>query len=339
MDIFSVITLLGGLAFFLYGMRLMGDGLEKAASGRLEQILSKLTNKPIHAVLLGAGVTAVIQSSSATTVIVVGLVSSGIMQLKQAVGVIMGANIGTTLTSWLLSLTGLESDTLLIKLLKPTSIAPLIALIGIVLYLLAKDNPKRMNIGSICMGFAILMFGMETMSDAMNPLAHSATFETAIKAVSNPLLGMIVGMLFTALIQSSSASVGILQALCLSGMVSLSSVIPMVLGQNIGTCATALISSIGGNKDAKRASMIHLYFNIIGATVFAVVFYGLNLFLDFKFLSLAATPATVAVIHSIFNIGTTVMLFLFSKQLVRLAEATVKDDYTKAPGLQAQMKA
>lgn len=338
MDIFSIITLLGGIALFLYGMRLMGSGLEKLASGKLEKILARLTNKTIYGVLLGAGVTAIIQSSSATTVMVVGFVNSGIMQLKQAVGVIMGANIGTTLTSWILSMTGIESDSLFIKLLKPTSFAPLIALAGIVLLMTAKDSAKKVNIGSICLGFAILMYGMETMSSAMNPLAHSPVFADLLTAVSNPVFGIVVGMMFTAIIQSSSASVGILQALCVSGVVSFASAIPIVLGQNIGTCITALLSSIGTNKNARRASLIHLFFNILGVTVFIVVFYGLNLFLDFKFLTMAASPVAVAVIHSVFNIGSTLILFPFANQLVRLAEATIKEDYNTT-GIQAQMKA
>ncbi len=338
MDLFAVISLLGGLALFLYGMRLMGEGLEKLASHRLENILASLTGKLFHGVLLGAAVTAIIQSSSATTVMVVGFVNSGIMTLKQAVGVIMGANIGTTMTSWIFSMAGIESDTFWVKMLKPTSFAPIVAMIGIILFMTAKENIKKVHIGNICLGFGILMYGMENMSKSMAPLAESEAFAGVLTAVSNPIFGIIVGMLFTAIIQSSSASVGILQALCLSGTVSFASVIPIVLGQNIGTCATALLSSVGASKNGKRASMIHLYFNLIGTVVFVGVFYTVNLFFDFRFLHLAATPVAVAIIHSIFNIGCTVLLYPFANQVVSLAEKTVKDNYRSPANLQAGMK-
>lgn len=339
MDLFSVISLLGGLALFLYGMRLMGDGLEKLASHRLENILASLTGKMFHGVLLGAAVTAIIQSSSATTVMVVGFVNSGIMTLKQAVGVIMGANIGTTMTSWIFSMTGIESDSIWVKMLKPTSFAPIVAMIGIILFMTARDNVKRVHIGSICLGFGILMYGMENMSKSMAPLAESEAFAGVLTAVSNPIFGIIVGMLFTAIIQSSSASVGILQALCLSGTVSFASVIPIVLGQNIGTCATALLSSIGGSKNARRASMIHLYFNLIGAVVLGGIFYTAHLLVGFEFMYQAASPVMVAVIHSIFNVGCTAVLYPFANQVVSLAEKTIRDDYRSQTNLRAGMKA
>lgn len=264
MNIFSVLTMIGGLAMFLYGMDAMGDGLAKLSGGKLEQILEKLTSKRIMAVLLGIAVTAVIQSSSATTVMVVGFVNSGIMQLSQAVGIIMGANVGTTVTSWILSLSGIQGSSLFIQLLKPTSFSPVLAAIGIVLIMTAKDNNKKKDIGNILVGFAILMFGMDTMSGAVAPLAENEKFTSILTMFSNPILGMIAGLVLTAVIQSSSASVGILQALCVTGAVGYKTAIPIIMGQNIGTCVTALISSIGASKNAKRASMVHLYFNLIG---------------------------------------------------------------------------
>ena len=273
MDIFGVLTMIGGLAMFLYGMNAMGDGLAKLSGGKLEQILEKLTSKRIMAVLLGVIVTAIIQSSSATTVMVVGFVNSGIMQLSQAVGIIMGANIGTTVTSWLLSLTGIQGSSLFIQLLKPSSFSPVLAAVGIILTMTAKDNNKKKDIGNILVGFAILMFGMETMSSAVEPLAENAQFTSILTKFSNPLLGMLAGLVLTAVIQSSSASVGILQALCVTGAVGYKTAIPIIMGQNIGTCVTAIISSIGASKNAKRASMIHLYFNLIGTIIFMVVFY------------------------------------------------------------------
>ena len=339
MSIFSVISLLGGLALFLFGMKFMGESLERLASGKLERILARLTGKTYQSVLLGAAVTAVIQSSSATTVMVVGFVNSGIMNLRQAVGIIMGANIGTTLTSWILSLSGIESNAFLIKMLKPSSFAPVISLIGVVLYMTAKENVKKLHIGGICIGFGILMHGMVTMSTAMHPLAESETFASILLAVSNPIFGIVVGMIFTAVIQSSSASVGILQAFCLAGNVSFASVIPIVLGQNIGTCATALLSSVGASKNARRASMIHLYFNLVGTAVFLVVFYTANLFMKFGFMQQAASPVAVAAIHSVFNIGCTLLLYPFANQLVNLAENTIRDDYESTSGARAQLKA
>lgn len=326
MNIFSVLTMIGGLAMFLYGMDAMGDGLAKLSGGKLEQILEKLTSKRIMAVLLGIAVTAVIQSSSATTVMVVGFVNSGIMQLSQAVGIIMGANVGTTVTSWILSLSGIQGSSLFIQLLKPTSFSPVFAAIGIVLIMTAKDNNKKKDIGNILVGFAILMFGMDTMSGAVAPLAENEKFTSILTMFSNPILGMIAGLVLTAVIQSSSASVGILQALCVTGAVGYKTAIPIIMGQNIGTCVTALISSIGASKNAKRASMIHLYFNLIGTVLFMVVFYSINAIIGgFAFLNDSANAAGIAVVHSLFNIGTVLVLYPFGDKLVKLAQLTIPD--------------
>ena len=329
MDIFNLLNMIGGLSLFLYGMSIMGNGLSKMAGGKLETILEKLTTKKIFAVLLGAGVTAVIQSSSATTVMVVGFVNSGIMKLSQAVGVIMGANIGTTITSWMLSLTGIEGSTLWLKLLKPSSFSPILAAIGIVLVMSSKGESKKKDVGSILLGFAILMFGMETMSSSVSGLANNSSFTSMMTAFSNPILGMAVGAILTAIIQSSSASVGILQALCSTGAVHYSVALPIVMGQNIGTCVTSIISSVGASKNARRAAMVHLYFNMIGTILFMAVFYVINTFLPFGFLGRSANAAGIAVIHSLFNIGATIVLFPFSDKLVRLAEITISDNKGK----------
>ena len=323
MDIFGVLNLVGGLALFLFGMSTMGDGLVQLSGGRLEKILEKLTKKKSMAVLLGLLVTAVIQSSSATTVMVVGFVNSGIMNLTQAVGIIMGANIGTTVTSWLLSLTGIEGSNLFLKLLKPSSFSPVLAAVGVVLTMTAGENDKKKNIGSILVGFAVLMFGMETMSGSVAPLAENPRFTGILTAFSNPLLGLLAGLVLTAVIQSSSASVGILQALCVTGVIRYGTAIPIIIGQNIGTCVTALLSGMGASKNAKRASLIHLYFNLIGTLLFLVVFYGLNSFLHFPFLTETAGAADIAVIHSLFNIGCTMVLYPFSGMLVKLAELSI----------------
>ncbi len=322
---FQVLTLIGGLALFLYGMNVMGDGLTRMSGGRLEKILERLTSNPIKAVLLGAGVTAVIQSSSATTVTVVGFVNSGIMKLGQAVGIIMGANIGTTVTSWLLSLTGIQSENFFIRLLKPSSFTPILALIGIFLIMTAKQEKKK-DLGSILIGFTVLMFGMETMSGAVEPLAQVPQFTHLLMVFTNPILGMLVGAILTAIIQSSSASVGILQALCATGSLSFGAAFPIIMGQNIGTCVTALLSSVGASKNAKRAALVHLYFNIIGTILCMIGFYSLNAFLHFGFLAQAATPAGIAVIHSCFNIGATVILLPFARGLEKLAMLTVRED-------------
>ncbi|MBO5246025.1 MAG: Na/Pi cotransporter family protein [Eubacterium sp.] len=324
MDVFGLLTMLGGLALFLYGMNTMGDGLAKMAGGRLEQILEKLTSSPIRAVLLGAGVTAVIQSSSATTVMVVGFVNSGIMKLSQAVGIIMGANIGTTITSWILSLSGVEGDSFFIQMLKPTSFSPILAMIGVIFLIFLKDEKKK-DIGTILLGFAVLMFGMDTMSGAVKPLANVPEFTNLFVAFKNPILGMIVGAILTAVIQSSSASVGILQAMCATGAVSFGAAIPIIMGQNIGTCVTALISGVGASKNARRAALVHLYFNVIGTITFMIVFYAANAVVNFTFLDQAANGSGIAVVHTAFNVMATCVLLPFSKGLERLARFTIPD--------------
>lgn len=324
MDFFSVLTLFGGLALFLYGMQVMGDGLAKISGGKLEKILENLTASKLRAVLLGLGVTAVIQSSSATTVMVVGFVNSGIMKLTQAVGIIMGANIGTTVTAWILSLAGIESNNFFMSLLKPSSFAPILAMIGIVLLMFTKSSRKK-DIGVILVGFAVLMFGMETMSGAVKPLADVPEFTNLLLAFSNPVAGVLAGTILTAIIQSSSASVGILQALCVTGAVPYSAAFPIIMGQNIGTCVTALLSAIGANKNAKRAAMIHLYFNMLGTVIFLSVFYALNSVIQFPFMDSMATPATIAVTHSVFNITATLIWLPFSNFLVKLACLTIRD--------------
>mgnify|MGYP001249749231 CR=1 FL=1 len=321
MDIFSVLNLLGGLALFLYGMSTLGDGLSKMAGGKMESILQRLTSKRLAAVLLGAGVTGVIQSSSATTVMVVGFVNSGIMNLRQAVGIIMGANIGTTITSWILSLTGIQGDAIWLKLLKPSSFSPVIAIVAIILIMVTKEGSRKKDVGTILIGFAVLMFGMEMMSGSVSGLSDNAAFTSFLTAFSNPVLGLAAGAILTAIIQSSSASVGILQALCITGTVPYAVALPIIMGQNIGTCVTSIISSIGATKNAKRAAMIHLYFNLIGTIIFMTVFYSINAFVHFTFLGTAAH----AVIHSLFNIGATIVFYPFADKLVRLAELTIPD--------------
>lgn len=325
MDIFNVFTMLGGLALFLYGMNTMGDGLAKVSGGKLESIIEKLTSNKIKAVCLGAIVTAIIQSSSATTVMVVGFVNSGIMKLSQAIGIIMGANIGTTMTSWILSLSGIESDMFIMKMLKPSAFAPLLALLGVILISFCKKEKKK-DIGMILVGFGILMVGMDTMSNAVKPLANVPEFTSLFTAFSNPILGVIVGALLTAIIQSSSASIGILQALCATGAVTYAAAVPIILGQNIGTCITAILSGLGGNKNAKRTSLVHLYFNIIGVAVFMVVFYAINAFIHFEFISEVAGAAGVAAIHSIFNIAATLVLLPFTKLIEKMAYLTIPED-------------
>lgn len=325
MDFFSILSMIGGLAFFLFGMNELGAGLSKVSGGRLEKILEKLTNNPIKAVLLGAGVTAVIQSSSATTVMVVGFVNSGIMKLQQAVGIIMGANIGTTATAWILSLTGIEGDNFFIQMCKPTSFSPILAIIGIGMILFAKKEKKK-DIGTILVGFAVLMFGMDMMSAAVKPLADVPEFANLMTMFKNPLMGMLVGAVLTAIIQSSSASVGILQALALTGAIPISTAVPIIMGQNIGTCVTAMLSAIGASKNAKRTAFVHLYFNLIGTIAFMLVFYTVNALAGLPFIDDAANAGSIALIHSIFNVFATLLLLPFSKGLVKLATLTVKDD-------------
>ena len=328
MDLFGVLTMLGGLALFLYGMNAMGDGLAKLSGGKLEKILEKLTSNLFMSVLLGAGVTAVIQSSSATTVMVVGFVNSGMMNLTQAVGVIMGANIGTTITSWILSLSGIEGGNLFTNLLKPSSFTPVLAVIGVIFIMYCKKENKK-DIGNILIGFAILMTGMEMMSGAVAPLGKNPTFRNLLVVFENPVFGMLAGAILTAIIQSSSASVGILQAFSKTGSLTFGSAIPVIMGQNIGTCVTAIISSIGASKNAKRAALIHLYFNIIGTVLFMVVFYSINFFVHFEFLSSAINKPSIAVIHTSFNIVATLVLLPFSRFLVKLATLSIKDGKKK----------
>ncbi len=325
MNIFGVLSMIGGLALFLYGMHAMGEGLSKVSGGRLEQILEKLTSNPFKAVALGAIVTAVIQSSSATTVMVVGFVNSGIMKLSQAIGIIMGANIGTTMTSWILSLSGIESSNFFIKLLKPSSFSPVLAIIGVMLIMFSKKEKKK-DVGMILTGFAILMTGMDTMSAAVKPLADVPEFTNLFVMFSNPILGMIVGAALTAVIQSSSASVGILQALCVTGSVSYGAALPIIMGQNIGTCITAMLSSIGTSKNARRAALVHLYFNLLGTIVFMALFYALNAAVGFAFMNDAANAAGIAIIHTVFNVFATVVLLPFTKVLEKLAYLTIKVD-------------
>lgn len=324
MDIFSVFTLCGGLAFFLYGMSVMSSGLEKAAGGRLEQMLKKMTANPFKSLLLGAGITIAIQSSSAMTVMLVGLVNSGIMELSQTVGVIMGSNIGTTLTAWILSLAGIESDAVWLRMLKPESFSPIVAFIGILLIMISKDDRRR-SAGSIMVGFAVLMYGMELMSDSVSPLADMPQFSAILTAFTNPILGVVVGAAFTGVIQSSAASVAILQALSLTGGITYGMALPIIMGQNIGTCVTALLSSIGVNRNARRVAVVHISFNLIGTVVFLVLFFGSDLFFHFPFMDMSIDPVGIAMVHSIFNIATTIMLLPFSKQLVRIANIVIPD--------------
>ncbi len=325
MDFFGILTMAGGLAFFLYGMDVMGSGLSRASGGRLEMLLERLTNSRWKAVLLGAGVTAVIQSSSATTVMVVGFVNAGIMKLSSAVGIIMGANVGTTVTSWILSLAGIESNDFWLRLLKPSSFAPVLAALGVIFSLFSKKE-KLKNAGMVFIGFAVLMSGMETMSGAVKPLAEVPEFTGILTAFSNPALGVLAGMVLTAVIQSSSASVGILQALCATGAVSYGAAVPIIMGQNIGTCVTAMISGIGASRNAKRAALIHLYFNLIGTVVFMLVFYGANAIVEFDFMGNSANAAGIAVVHTIFNIFATVVLLPFSAWLEKLACLTIREE-------------
>ncbi len=324
MSFFDILAMVGGLALFLYGMNTMGDGLAKLSGGKLEKILEKLTAKRIMAVLLGAGVTAVIQSSSATTVMVVGFVNSGIMKLNQAIGIIMGANIGTTITSWILSLTGLEGESFLIKMLKPSSFTPILAIIGVAFLIFSKKEKKK-DLGTIFLGFAVLMFGMEAMSDAVGGLQEVEGFRNILLMFSNPILGMLAGTILTAIIQSSSASVGILQALCATGAVTYGTALPIIMGQNIGTCITAVLSSIGTSKNAKRAAAVHLSFNVIGTSLFMIVFYTINAFFPFDFLGDAAGEMGIAIIHTAFNVMATLALFPFANLLEKLACHIIPD--------------
>lgn len=324
MNIFSIFTLCGGLAFFLFGMHIMSQSLEKLAGGKLETTLRKMTSNPFKSLGLGAAITIAVQSSSAVTVMLVGLVNSGIMSLEQTVGVIMGSNIGTTLTAWILSMAGIESDNIFISLLKPENFSPLIALFGIMLFMLSKKK-KQQDIGMIMLGFSVLMYGMELMKNAVAPIAEMESFQNFLVAFKNPFVSVIFGALFTGIIQSSAASVGVLQALSMTGSISYRMAIPIIMGQNIGTCVTALLSAIGVNKNAKRVTVVHMSFNIIGTAVCLTLFYGMNMFVHFSFIDKAINPVEIAFVHSVFNIITTVILLPFSKQLVSLATKIVSD--------------
>ncbi|ADU22381.1 Na/Pi cotransporter family protein [Ruminococcus albus] len=322
MNIFSICTLCGGLAFFLFGMHVMSQSLEKIAGGKLEATLKKMTSNPFKSLALGAGITIAVQSSSAMTVMLVGLVNSGIMQLEQTVGVIMGSNVGTTLTAWLLSTAGIKSDNIFISMLKPENFAPIVALAGIIMIMMSKKK-KRQDIGTIMVGFAVLMYGMELMKEAVSPLAETEGFTKLLTAFENPLLSVVFGALFTGVIQSSAASVGILQALSLTGAISYKMAIPIIMGQNIGTCVTALLSSIGVNKNAKRVTVVHMLFNFIGTIVCLTIFYGLNAVIHFSFVDKSIGAVEIAAVHSIFNIVTTLILLPFTDHLVKLANRII----------------
>ena len=328
MTVFDGLSLLGGLAFFLFGMYVMSSALERMSGGMLERTLEKTTNNRLKAVLLGAGVTALIQSSSATTVMAVGFVNGGIMTLNQAAGVIMGANIGTTITAWILSLTGIEGSSLLVQLLKPMSFSPVLAAVGAAMLLFSKRE-KHKTVGSILCGFAVLMFGMDLMSRSVAPLAELPEFASFMTMFTNPVLGVLAGALITGVIQSSAASLGMLQALALTGGVTYGMAIPLIMGQNIGTCVTALLSCIGAGKNARRTAMVHLYFNIIGTILFLAIFYTINAFVPFAFFSLPITPAAIALIHTVFNLAATAVLLPFTNLLCKLATLTVPDRAVK----------
>ncbi len=334
MDLFGILSLIAGLALFLYGMNSMGEGLEKFSGGKLEKALEKLTSSTFKGFLLGTAVTAVIQSSSATTVMVVGFINSGIMKLRQGVGVIIGANLGTVITSWILSLSGIEGDNVFMRLLKPTSFSAILALIGIIFHMFCKSNSKK-TLGTIFLSFAVLMFGMEMMSDAVAPLADDPNFTGFLTLFNNPIFGIFAGVVLTAIIQSSSASIGILQALSTTGTISFSMAVPIILGQNIGTCVTALISCIGAKKNAKRAAFVHLYYNIIGVTLFCIVFYTVNTLVHFGFMDKIVNQGDIAIIHTIFNLFEIAVLLPLNRVLEKLACLTVrdKDEVTELPFL------
>lgn len=328
MDIFAVLTLIGGLVLFLYGMNVMGSGLEKLAGGKLEKLFDKLTSNPFKGFLLGFVVTAIIQSSSATTVMLVGFVNSGIMKLKQSIGIIMGANIGTAVTAWLLSMTGIEGGNIWLEMLKPSSFTPILAVIGIIFYMFMKDD-KHKYIGMILLGFTVLMYGMDTMSGAVESLKDMPEFSNILLMFDNPILGILAGAVLTAIIQSSSASVGILQALSSTGAVHFSTALPIILGQNIGTCITAAISAIGTNKNAKRVAAIHLSFNIIGTIIFVAIYYPLDAFIHFSFANSIVNALDIAVIHTLFKVITTIILFPFISALEKLSYIIIRDKNDK----------
>ena len=324
MDIFSGIKLIGGLAFFLYGMHVMSTGLERMAGGKLEQTIRKMTSSKLKSILLGMGITIAVQSSSAVTVMLVGLVNSGIMQIGQTIGIIMGSNVGTTLTAWILSLIGIESGNVWMNLLKPENFSLLFAFIGVILLMVSKEDKKK-DIGSIFVGFAVLMFGMKLMSDAVSPLADMPGFSKLLTAFENPLLGVAVGAVFTGIIQSSAASIGILQALALTGSITYGMAIPIIMGQNIGTCVTALLSSINVNKNAKKVAVIHIAFNLIGTLVFLILYYGINTLVHFPFTNQPINAVGIAAAHSVFNIATTALLLPHSAMLEKIAILVLRD--------------
>lgn len=326
MDVFAIFTLCGGLAFFLYGMIVMSTGLEKIAGGKMEKMLEKMTSSSWKGLLLGVGITMAVQSSSAVTVMLVGFVNSGIMKLSQAIGVIMGSNIGTTITSWILSLSGISSDNFFMRLLKPESFTPILALIGVIMIMTSKNSmSRRRNFGTFFVGFAVLMFGMGLMSSSMSPLAHDPNFAHVLTAFKNPLFGLMVGLVVTAIIQSSAASVGMLQALSLTGSVSYAMAVPIIIGQNIGTCVTAVLSSIGVNTNARRVAVVHVVFNVLGALIFLPIYEFGHYFINYPFEE-AVNPFGIAIVHSIFNVLTTMVLFPFAKLLEKLAYYIIKEE-------------
>lgn len=328
MDIFSVITLFGGLAFFLYGMKVMSDGLEKSSGGSLNKNLKKVTQNRFIAMLFGAGMTIAVQSSSAVTVMLVGLVNSGILEFGQTIGVLMGSNIGTTLTAWILSLAGIDSDIVWVNLLKPSNFSPVLAFIGILMIMVGKKE-KRKDVGSVLVGFSVLMFGMNLMSGAMEPLGEMPEFASILTAFKNPLLSVAVGAVFTGVIQSSAASVAILQALSMTGGITYGIAIPIIMGQNIGTCVTAVISSIGVSRNAKKVAVVHLSFNIFGTLICLIPFAVGNMIFKWAFVDTAITPFMIAIVHTIFNVTTTAILLPFSKQLEKLANKIISDKEEK----------
>ena len=324
MTIFDVLSLIGGLCLFLFGMNIMGEALERRVGGQLQSLLAKMTTNKLAGLLTGIGVTSIIQSSSATTVMVVGFVNSGLMTLKQAINVIMGANIGTTITAWILSLGGIDSSSFFMQLLKPTSFTPVLALFGIIFYMFLKD-PKKKDTGMIFLGFAVLMFGMDTMTNSVAGLAEMESFQQLFLLFKNPLLGVLVGAILTAIVQSSSASVGILQALAMTGAVTYSAAIPIIMGQNIGTCITAILSSFGTNRNAKRAALVHLSFNVVGTLVWISVFMAVQHFLQPAILDSSATLAGIAISHTVFNIACTLLLLPLSGVLEKIAYILVPE--------------
>ena len=328
MDIFSVFTLLGGLAFFIYGMNQMSHSLEKIAGNRLESIINRTTRNRVIGLLMGCVITIAMQSSSAVTVMLVGLVNSGLMNISNTVGIIMGSNIGTTITAWIMSLVGLSSDSIFLRMLKPESFSPVLAFIGIGLIMLSKKS-KLKDVGNSFLGFAILMYGMMLMSSSVAPLSDSPAFMNALTAFNNPILGVLVGLVVTAVIQSSAASIGMMQAISMTGGLTYGMAIPIIMGQNIGTCATALLSSIGVSRNAKRVSVIHLSFNIIGTVFFMILYFALHALLDFSFTDLPASPVGIALCHSIFNIATTALLLPFSRTLVAIATRAIPTEAEK----------